>query len=354
MSSTVYDWGSMPEPIEPVLPRAVALAWGVAANPQRGPKRELSIERIVDVAVELADAGGLSAVSMSSVATALGFTPMSLYRYVTAKDDLLVLMQERGIGVPPESVNEVDGWRARLHAWSRGDAADLPRASVAAGHPGRRHPARRRTTSPGWTARSHVLDETTARLSSERCRSCSRSWRRSAGRARRTRLRGAGEAGGDRRPTQLETSAGSADARGVRDAGAVPDRVPALSRGRLLTGPGRSDPFAFGLERVLDGVEPFLAAPRRHAAPPARPADPQCRDADRPRSRTPRSRDAKVAQVKPVRTLTPAQAGMTRRRLGRRGHLARREASRDASREGPRDWPRLRDLRLPKLRKHAV
>ena len=91
-------------PAEPELPRAVALAWGVAANPQRGPKREMSIERIVDAAIEIADAGGLAAVSMASVASALGYTPMSLYRYVTSKDDLLVLMQETGVGVPPESV----------------------------------------------------------------------------------------------------------------------------------------------------------------------------------------------------------------------------------------------------------
>ncbi|TPW97235.1 helix-turn-helix transcriptional regulator, partial [Schumannella luteola] len=101
-------------PTDPELPRAVALAWGVAANPQRGPKRELSIERIVDVAVELADAGGLPSVSMAAVASELGFTPMSLYRYVSAKDDLLVLMQERGIGLPPESVLEQEGVRARL------------------------------------------------------------------------------------------------------------------------------------------------------------------------------------------------------------------------------------------------
>ena len=48
-------WRPVESP-DPELPRAVALAWGVAANPQRGPKREMSIERIVDVAVELADA----------------------------------------------------------------------------------------------------------------------------------------------------------------------------------------------------------------------------------------------------------------------------------------------------------
>ncbi|MDQ2669463.1 MAG: TetR family transcriptional regulator, partial [Gemmatimonadota bacterium] len=96
------------------LPRSVALVWGIAANPQRGPKREMSVERIVDAAVEIADAEGLAAVSMSAVAASLGFTPMSLYRYVTAKDDLLMLMQEEAIGVPSEETRTTQGWRARL------------------------------------------------------------------------------------------------------------------------------------------------------------------------------------------------------------------------------------------------
>ena len=90
------------------VPRAVALAWGIAADPQRGPKRELTIERIVEVAVRLADDGGLSAVSMAAIAGELGVTSMALYRYVTSKDDLLVLMQEEGIGLPPESIREAD------------------------------------------------------------------------------------------------------------------------------------------------------------------------------------------------------------------------------------------------------
>ncbi len=96
------------------LPRGIALAWGVAANPQRGPKREMSVERIVDAAVELADADGIGAVSMAAVAARLGFTPMSLYRYVSAKEDLLLLMQEQAMGIPPESHREPDGWRDRL------------------------------------------------------------------------------------------------------------------------------------------------------------------------------------------------------------------------------------------------
>ena len=101
------------------LPRGVALAWGVAAHPQRGPKRELSIERIVDAAVTIADADGLGAVSMASVAASLGFTTMSLYRYVTSKDDLILLMQEFGIGLPSAAIAESPDWRSGLERWSR-------------------------------------------------------------------------------------------------------------------------------------------------------------------------------------------------------------------------------------------
>lgn len=103
-----------PEP--PELPRGIALAWGIAANPQRGPKREMSVEKIVEAAVELADAKGIGAVSMAAVAAQLGFTPMSLYRYVSAKDDLLLLMQEEATGLPPEDYREQEGWRAKLSA----------------------------------------------------------------------------------------------------------------------------------------------------------------------------------------------------------------------------------------------
>jgi AcrR family transcriptional regulator len=101
------------------LPRGIALAWGVAANPQRGPRRELNIEGIVEAAVSIADADGLGAVSMSSVATALGFTTMSLYRYVSAKDDLILLMQEHGTGLPPLSIGDATDWRDGLTRWYR-------------------------------------------------------------------------------------------------------------------------------------------------------------------------------------------------------------------------------------------
>lgn len=114
-----------PDPVDlPDLPRGIALSWGMAASPQRGPKREMSVERIVEAAVDLADREGLGAVSMAAVAKALGFTPMSLYRYVSAKDDLLLLMQEEASGVPP--LPDVGAERA---GW-RGEAERLYRAQL--------------------------------------------------------------------------------------------------------------------------------------------------------------------------------------------------------------------------------
>ncbi|NIK67144.1 MULTISPECIES: TetR/AcrR family transcriptional regulator C-terminal domain-containing protein [unclassified Paenibacillus] len=101
------------------LPRGVALAWGLVKESQRGPKRELSIDQIVAAAVELADKEGLQAVSMSRVASSLGFTAMSLYRYVQSKDDLLLLMQESVCKLPDRPEEEEADWREGMRQYVR-------------------------------------------------------------------------------------------------------------------------------------------------------------------------------------------------------------------------------------------
>lgn len=102
----------------PELPPRLALAWGVAERPERVPRRELSIERIVEAAVEIADAEGLAGVSMARVAKSLGFTTMSLYRYVTSKDDLLLLMQELALDLEFPPAHDPADWRAELREWA--------------------------------------------------------------------------------------------------------------------------------------------------------------------------------------------------------------------------------------------
>ncbi|UOQ58204.1 TetR/AcrR family transcriptional regulator [Leucobacter allii] len=98
--------------------RLISLAWGVAAAPQRGPKRELSHERIVEAAIGIADAEGLAAVTMQRVAQSFGFTTMALYRYVASKDELSQLMLDAASGDAEWAVDESD-WRLGLEQWAR-------------------------------------------------------------------------------------------------------------------------------------------------------------------------------------------------------------------------------------------
>src|SRR5262249_13348359 len=92
------------------LPASVAAAWGIRDRPHKGPKPGLSLERIVAAAVQVADAEGLAAVSMSRVAAELGTAPMSLYRYVAAKDELLALMFDAAYGPSPTGPGDDAGW----------------------------------------------------------------------------------------------------------------------------------------------------------------------------------------------------------------------------------------------------
>lgn len=100
------------------LPDSIAEIWGMRERAGKGPKPGLSLERIVDAAIAVASADGIDAVSMNRVATELGASAMSLYRYVRAKDELLVLMVDTALGaIPPVLVGK--GWRKALEdcAW---------------------------------------------------------------------------------------------------------------------------------------------------------------------------------------------------------------------------------------------
>jgi AcrR family transcriptional regulator len=98
------------------LPADVAAAWGVRASPGKGPKPGLSLQRIVEAAIRIAARDGLGAVSMSRVAAELGASTMSLYRYVSAKDELVKLMVDAAFGTP--SIGPDEGWRRALSRWA--------------------------------------------------------------------------------------------------------------------------------------------------------------------------------------------------------------------------------------------
>jgi AcrR family transcriptional regulator len=107
------------EPAGTPLPRVLAIAWGRAEPATRGPRAALGIDAIVATAIALADEEGLEALSMSNLAQRLGYSPMSLYRHVPSKEDLLALVQDAAFGDPPAAPPAAEGWRDGLASWAR-------------------------------------------------------------------------------------------------------------------------------------------------------------------------------------------------------------------------------------------
>jgi AcrR family transcriptional regulator len=102
------------------LAQILEAAWGVRDQRAKRRQRGLSLDLIVNTAVRVASTEDLSAVSMTRVANDLGVSPMSLYRYVEAKDELLILMADAIYATAPEPVEPVAGWREGLSNWAWG------------------------------------------------------------------------------------------------------------------------------------------------------------------------------------------------------------------------------------------
>src|SRR5699024_3197844 len=70
----------------------------------RGPRRRLRVDQIIDAAIELADTGGIDALSMRKVAESVGVSVMSLYGYVPHRAGLIGMMVDQVIGRSPMPV----------------------------------------------------------------------------------------------------------------------------------------------------------------------------------------------------------------------------------------------------------
>lgn len=94
-----------------------ALLWGGSTQQgRRGPKPKLTVEQIADTGIAIADEEGLDAVTMHRVADRLGATKMALYRYVPGRAELDAVMLDRALGRPGEPQ---DGdWRHALAQWA--------------------------------------------------------------------------------------------------------------------------------------------------------------------------------------------------------------------------------------------
>jgi AcrR family transcriptional regulator len=100
--------------------RSLALLWGTHTRPGRSG---LTLQAIIDTAIELADAHGLESVSMRQVAEKLKVGTMSLYTHVPGKGELTDLMFDSVYGDLYADVDEPGrqpgGWRGALEFIAR-------------------------------------------------------------------------------------------------------------------------------------------------------------------------------------------------------------------------------------------
>jgi AcrR family transcriptional regulator len=92
------------------------LLWGKEPARTRGPKPAITLTAIAEVAIAIADAEGLDAVSMQRVAGELPVTKMALYRYVPGKTELVAVMSDLAMGGPPDRL--ALPWREALRTWA--------------------------------------------------------------------------------------------------------------------------------------------------------------------------------------------------------------------------------------------
>ncbi|RCG31064.1 TetR/AcrR family transcriptional regulator [Sphaerisporangium album] len=92
--------------------------WERLERPAPAPRQTLTPQRIATVAVEIADAHGLDAITMRRLAAELGVAPMAAYRYVSGKDDVLELMVDQVNG--EVALPEGAGWRETMRALAVG------------------------------------------------------------------------------------------------------------------------------------------------------------------------------------------------------------------------------------------
>ena len=87
----------------------------ISAVGKTGPERrpQLTRQRVMTVAIELADRDGIDSISMRKLAQELGVEAMSLYTHVRNKEDLLDGMVDAVIGQIPISADGI-GWKASL------------------------------------------------------------------------------------------------------------------------------------------------------------------------------------------------------------------------------------------------
>lgn len=224
----------------------MSLVW--SREPYNPKRQTMSVERIVQAAITLADAEGLDAVTMRKVATALGSGTTSLYRYLENRDELLDLMVD---AVRSGEAAEPSGdWRADLSAIAREQRELLLRhpwlgqvlsTRPALGPNSLRHMDRALAAAEGLTSDVTLAGQVTSLIFDYVLGATSRQLADTA----------------ERRRTGLSTAQWRASVAPYIQEVIASGAYPHFAR-RVVEAddPGFTDQFEYGLERLLAGLAP--------------------------------------------------------------------------------------------------
>lgn len=233
--------------------RTLALLWRaeVELPRRRGPRPALDVDALVATAIDMADADGLDALTVRGLARRVGVSPMTLYTYMPGTAELLdVMLDSLYLAMPRPSWARRRSWRSRVRT-----VADLNRDLYAA-HPWAAHVSTARPPlGPGLMAKyEHELTAldglglTDVQMDA--------ALRFVLAFVQSSAVASQGAAGGD---DTWWAAAGPLLAE-VLDA----ERYPLASRVGTAAGQVQNaafDPdraYAFGLDRVLDGLEALI------------------------------------------------------------------------------------------------
>lgn len=248
----------MSEPAEPTdahaaMDSTLRLLWQHRDRPasRRGPKPKLDLAQIIEAAIALGDAEGVAGISMQRVAERLGVAVGSLYTYVPGKPALLAVMLDTSVGwstLPHELPGD---WRQQFETWAREDWRIY-----------RRHPwvIELATPSPSIPG-PNMMDWMESALSILEPTNLTEAEKMAAVNAIDIFVRGTAREALDAN-TQYSPDAIQARDDFV-DFQAMAERYPNVTR-VVRTDPTlfvTTDP-EFGLQRLLDGIELFIAARR--------------------------------------------------------------------------------------------
>ena len=250
--------------VDPDLRRRSELLWEDRSRSTRGPKAAFTPDDVVRAAIQIAEADGLAAVTMSAVSARLGLTTMAIYRYFPNKDALLDAIVDAAMGRPPRPEEPRGDWRADVVQWAHAKRAmlcarpwlaELP--FVAAPH------------GPNWLSWVEAVVEPLSRIGlnavdTGEMLSVIDGYTRGASDTAislaRARARGTSDA-------EWAAAVGADLGRAIGD-----ERFPAFAA--LITAPSGCHPrtmersFDFGLQRVLDGIEHYVESTKPHTVSP--------------------------------------------------------------------------------------